>query len=549
MKKVYILIILLFIFFIPLSTSSNLMLGDYSAEPRINGRVNNVLLIDSLKEASINTYAYLIWHNKEYDWEDFNSFLPLAQENNINTYVYLAPPTEDCEEVLPYGCDFVSWGEEIARLSLQYPTLKGFIIDDFIAARNDLYFTREYTNNFIASSKEINSNLQFLPIIYYLNADIMDYIRDYKDLTDGIIFPYIGLDPERNLLNTNDEMDQIRKIDEILRYNNKIILFAYPWNQPSNEGDYIVLSKTIQVPENIEELDEILISFTISDDCNYLKPEGYHYIQLLIDDEIVWEEDVINKENIKDINLDIKNYLIGKREATISFRAIEKKRVGNFGVKISIINLKGIIDSYDFVKDSNSEWTAEILDPLEYNEDHKVVVMVYAAKLNTLDDIPSAEYVTDAIQIAIESFEEGLSSGVMLYALRKNNNPIYRSVRELYGSYNGENIVNPPPPIVPPEIPPENHNGGNNEKSFDIDTSSKNKESLTYPSCRSDNDCNEGEICKAKRGNYFYKQCQSPEDKNIEQNSGEIDSWALKLKNKIIEWFFKFLSNFNFQKT
>lgn len=546
MKRIATLI-LFFIIFIPLSSSSDaLMLGDYDAEPRMDGRVNNNLLIDSLKEASINTYAYLIWHNKEYDWEDFNSFLPLAQENNIDTYVYLVPPSEDCEEVLPYRCDFVQWGEEIARLSLTYPTLKGFIIDDFIAARNDIYLTREYTREFIVASKEINSDIKFFPIIYY--QDIIDYSRDYKDLTDGMIFPYVGLNPERNLRNTNDEIDQIRKIDEILKYNDKLILFTYPWDEPSNEGDYVSLSKTIQVPEDIENLNEVLLSFTISDDFRN-SVEGYHYIQLLVDDELVWEEDVSGRENVPHISLNLKDYLMGKEEATISFKAIEKKAVHNFGVKISIINLEGIINSYDFVEETNSEWSVDVINLLDHNEAHEVIVMIYASKISNLDDIPSTEYVIDATQIAIDSYEEGISSGVMMYGVRKdNNNQIYNSIKELYGSYTIENLVNPYLE-TPPETTGGGSGGGSSKKSINVDTSLNEEEPLTYPSCKTIEDCKEGEICKAKRGNYFYKQCQLSEDENIERNSKELDSFALKLKNKIMEWFFQLLNKFNFQKT
>lgn len=246
MKK-YILLVLILIISLEYSSASDLILGDYARPPRMDdGSVNNEELIILLKNASINTYAYLIWNkhpdrDAEIDWIKFNEFLPIAQENNIQVYAYLAPPTGGCDEVLPYRCDFTAWGREISRLSLRYSTLKGFIIDDFLGERNEYYLTREYTNTFISASKEINSEIRFFPIIYY--PEIIDYMRDYRDLADGIIYPYIGLDPVKNLNNVNDEMKFIRKVNDVLKYNNKIILFNYPMNQRSNEGDYASLSK------------------------------------------------------------------------------------------------------------------------------------------------------------------------------------------------------------------------------------------------------------------------------------------------------------------
>src|SRR3989344_4900612 len=442
MKITIIWTVLILAIFMNVIIVDGLILGDYAAPPRMNDNsVNNEELISSLKGASINTYAYLIWNkypdrNAEIDWIRFNEFLPLAQRDNIDVYAYLVPPSEGCEEVLPYRCDFVQWSEEIARLSLRYPVLKGFIIDDFLGLRNEYYLTRDYVSNFVTASKQINSNLKFFPIIYYY--EIIDYMRDYRDLTSGIIYPYVGLNPVPNLNSINDEMSNIRKINEILGYDNKIIFFTYPWNSRSYAGDYASLSKAIQVPGNINELNEVNISFDIGDDFLVPEPAGYHYIQLLVDDDVVWEKDVVEL-NMEKVNINLKNYLLGKQQAMISFRAIEKRAVYNFGVKISIINISGIVNSYDFIDDSNSRWTAEIINSLDYNEHHEVIVMVYS-DFWSFGYRPSPQYVRDAARVAIESSNQRLSSGVITYNLNKNRNyEGYRLISELYSLYTPRN--------------------------------------------------------------------------------------------------------------
>ena len=108
------------------------VLGDYDHELRgTNGRVNISLMVDRLLNASINTYAFLLWWHPTSDWEDFLLFVDAANRSNIDTFAYLVPPLENCENVLPYRCDFNAWGTAIANLSLKYHNLKGWVIDDF----------------------------------------------------------------------------------------------------------------------------------------------------------------------------------------------------------------------------------------------------------------------------------------------------------------------------------------------------------------------------------------------------------------------------------
>ena len=534
MGRIIFTALILFIFTALIPSSFGLVLGDYAAPPRLEDKsVNNELLVDFLKNESVNTYAYLIWdrfpdRDHEIDWIRFKEFLPLAQENKINVYAYLIPPTGRCETILPYECDFEAWGEEIANLSLQYSVLKGFIIDDFLGARNDKYFTREYTNNFITISKEINSELEFFPIVYY--QEIISYMKDYRDLSTGIIYPYIGMNPVRNLNDVSDEREFIENMNEILKYNGKIISFNYPWSSPSHQGDYAILSKTVNVPENIEELDEVNITFIIGDDFEG-GTSGYHYIQLLIDGEIVWEKDVANLTTEK-INLNLKNYIVEKQQATISFRAMEKRAVYNFGVNIHIININGIVNSYDFSSESNSNWGGNVVDSKNINDNHKLIVMIYANWLGGIGYKPSPEYILDATNIVIDAYNDGLSEGVILYALTKSNNDNgYNLIKELYFSYRNNILEDQLLEDNQPQNEPQNQvsgggsggGGGGSSRSSFIKKSGETEESKFVESqSSSDQD-------KKVESDDKIGEIKNNDKNNIKEN-------IVKILNKMLGW-------------
>ncbi|MBC7289646.1 MAG: hypothetical protein H5T86_16740, partial [Armatimonadetes bacterium] len=95
-------------------------IGDYNSELRgADGRVDCEQLVKQLQALGVNTYYWLIWH-AETDWDDLTRFLPLAREAGIDVWVYLVPPSEPPPSQ-PFGLDFVRWGQEIAKLSLQHP--------------------------------------------------------------------------------------------------------------------------------------------------------------------------------------------------------------------------------------------------------------------------------------------------------------------------------------------------------------------------------------------------------------------------------------------
>lgn len=370
------------------------ILADYDreireAEPRSDGirHVDTPATLARLREAHVTTYFYLVYHERT-DWADLErEFLPGAARAGIAVWVYLVPPSECCSE--PYRTDFVHWAREIARLSLRHPNLVGWIMDDF--ASNLTTFTPDYTRAMREAARQINPDLRFFPVLYHDDYG-EEFLAAYAPYVDGAIFPYtVNFDRFDEL---DDELDRITNrlepfdLDLVLMiYATKMSVAPYP---PSAEyvagalriglermrrrdilgvttyamakafeqeacgfahhlsltvpsetatraGDFVSASQTVR-------LDPDAARYTLrffEQDSYPIGTAGYHFKQLLVDGERIWESDVASDAALSWVeqSFDLTARLEGKSEATITFRLYDKKGVTNFGIRVSIAAL------------------------------------------------------------------------------------------------------------------------------------------------------------------------------------------------------------------
>lgn len=204
--------------------------GTYAQPPRLtNKRVDTKQLISQLKDLNANTYNWLIWQH-ETDWEDLQIFLPQALKNKIRVWVTVVPPSEgkprtkwDSE---PFRQDYVKWGEELAGLSLKYPNLVVYSIDDF--AHNLKLFTPQYLSKMRAAMSAINPGLQFVPCIYFRQAT-PSLAENISSHIDGILFPYMAWSGEKknNLINSKLVKNEVEKIREVFERKVPVFLDVY----------------------------------------------------------------------------------------------------------------------------------------------------------------------------------------------------------------------------------------------------------------------------------------------------------------------------------
>jgi hypothetical protein len=295
--------------------------ADYDAELRLaNGRVDTPLLARRLKELGVTTYYWLIAHAAT-DWDDLKLFLPEAARAHIEVWAYLVPPSESAPRYgtlypEPFRLDYSCWAEEIARLSSQYTNLTTWVIDDFY--ENQGLFTPKYVGEMQQRARQVNPRLAFFPLMYYgeLNRRCVD---DYRNVIDGVVAAY----PQGR-----DEIEHAWAIlnDSALAQPGEL---SFPHYIPSQAGDFVMVAQSAQVLPGAQHK----LRFRERDD--FTGPTaGYHFKQLLVNGKVLWEEDVAGVTNEwHQVEVDLADGMEGSNSVTVAFRLLDKKGVGNFGVR------------------------------------------------------------------------------------------------------------------------------------------------------------------------------------------------------------------------
>lgn len=202
--------------------------GTYSGVPRLpDGHVDRERLLRELLEQHCQTYSWLIWRGA-HDWEDLQAFLPTAREHHLRLWVTLVPPSESPPRNRnysePFRLDYEAWATEIAKLSLKEPALVGWSIDDFVWNAKDL--TAERMRRIVGGARAINPSLAFFPCCYFARTNA-EFIRDYGESFDGIIFPYRSESTKANLSDATRVAAEVRELRSRLGPDKAVVLMVY----------------------------------------------------------------------------------------------------------------------------------------------------------------------------------------------------------------------------------------------------------------------------------------------------------------------------------
>ncbi|GAA1570575.1 hypothetical protein GCM10009804_28730 [Kribbella hippodromi] len=398
--------------------------------PRADGfrHIDTPATIRRLKQLHATMYTFGIW-DKATDWDDLRlEFAPAAARAGIDIMVYLVPPSEcyrnpvrylDGRCSQPFDTDYVRWATELAKLSLKYPNVKSWGIDDFLVGSNGTLFTKDYLGQVRAAQKAVNPRLKWYVTMY--SWDITPKNADtIKDALDGVIYPYTGyvnssidptwLEPRLDsaldvlrprglslalLVYTGRFLDGMIHPDE--RYVADVLQRATPYladgrldgviaygapvridlQQPSwdywghtgkgrlslsvgnftstVDGSYAAASQEMVVTGNGPRS----ITFKQRDpDVGGL--QGYQFKQVLVDDKVVWQSDVEvdPKETWETTTVDLTAALQGKTSGKVTFRLFHQRGVGWWPLDWSIDDVTGrgvIVRNGGF--EQNRDWT------------------------------------------------------------------------------------------------------------------------------------------------------------------------------------------------
>jgi hypothetical protein len=151
------------------------LLGGYDNELRMeDGHFDSVNMTEKLIEGNMHFYNYLIGHTVD-DWNDLPGFLEETKDKNISVIVDLIPEWGWPPASEPFKNDFIRWGTELANLSLKYPHLIGYSIDDWGWDGAKLSSLSTITYNGIPAgvdsgrdaARAVNPNFKFYPTTYF----------------------------------------------------------------------------------------------------------------------------------------------------------------------------------------------------------------------------------------------------------------------------------------------------------------------------------------------------------------------------------------------
>ena len=108
---------------------------------------------------------------------------------------------------------------------------------------------------------------------------------------------------------------------------------AFPYDTRSRYGDY----GAIYQPIYAEEEGIAVISFKICDSYVLKESRGYHFKQALLNDVVIWEEDIAGDEGWEEVRIPV---TLNRGENTLAFRVYEKQSVGWFPVKVWLDDIK-----------------------------------------------------------------------------------------------------------------------------------------------------------------------------------------------------------------
>jgi hypothetical protein len=365
----------------------------------------------------------------------------MADEAGISVWVYLVPPSETAatHSQFPYSepfrLDYVRWAEEIAKLSLQHDNLVGYVIDDFWGNVNPRWFTPESIEEMVAAGRAINPDIKFYPLMYFRQIGAR-FARMLGPVVDGVVAAY---------------PDDREAVIEALRYLNDDYTLAphgtvtFPWDHPSRAGDrgFLTQTATVTDPENAS------LRFRFEDDFKG-PTAGYHFMQLRVDDTVVWQEDVAGPDE-GTAEVDLSDAVADRDQVTIALGIHDVKGVGNFGVSAAFteleaegLELKPIADEDAWTEDVRGDFVTALSPGVEGQGQFKLPLILMPSgsrgayeKRNNEEATP--ERIAAKYEMCLDLVREGRIEGVVSYCLNKSpGSEDFEAVRDVIEQFHAD---------------------------------------------------------------------------------------------------------------
>jgi hypothetical protein len=211
--------------------------------------IDTPAMIAKLVELGANTYIYGVWDSPTDWDDLRLEFAPTAARAGIDIWVYLVPPSETDRHggraSRPYVMDYLAWARACAELSVEQPNVKAWGIDDF--EFNQDTFTPDYVAQMRKIAQDINPDLAFYLCTYYHAATSAEFLGKYGPYLDLVLYPFLDGHQLNTVVadSVGPCLDEIRAA--VQPYDLGVVLLAYTgrfldaWNEPSPDYNAAVV--------------------------------------------------------------------------------------------------------------------------------------------------------------------------------------------------------------------------------------------------------------------------------------------------------------------
>lgn len=434
--------------------------------------------IARLRAAHVNTYSYMIFGygvnnaatGSDRDivaskvttalWNELPAFADAAAAAGIKVWVYLVPPSESyaggkgvpvgsrTSTYAPFHWDYQRWASEIGKVAQAHPNITGIAIDDFggNTAEWPSQYTFSFTPSYVAGMRSAARTsapwLELVPVLYYTQYSNMTSIStSYRPVVDGFIYPYAGVatDTGGNTSDASNAEYFTRITSSMVKCHagDGCLQLGVPGNTATSAGWYASVEQVVPVTTSATHH----LTFRTNDTwIQGRSGVGYHFLQVLVDGVVVWEQDVATYHGWDTYTVDLSSRLQGKTSTRLTLRLYEKAGVGNFPVSAWFDSLSSStlqITNPGF-EGSLSGWTrleARAFFDESWVPSRKFWLMPYASKLGYETAQPTAAYVGAVTGTGLTLAGEGVTNGTMVYVLPlSDRQDVFDAVAALYAA-------------------------------------------------------------------------------------------------------------------
>jgi hypothetical protein len=437
--------IIIFVFILPINAQSKPIIGDYSmfTESKYKGSIyiGSHIIADSvvkhLSELKANTYLWAI--EQPNAWADLANFLPKANRAGISVWVYLIPPSESSSGFPPYYIDYISWTNAIAKLSLRYSNLIGYVIDDFWYNTN-MYqpgslFSSAYITSMVNTGKAINPKLKFYPLLYswtFNNSASASYDTLFVDNLSSLIDGAVVAFPNEHEYASSDSVDIINTIS-FLNDQYFVLTVTYPPSHISTKGDYGYATQTCDITNHSD------ISIEIDyNTLNYLNDSTYHVLELRANNKVVWKKGFGSYGYFGDTVISLTSALTGVDICSLQLGIYNSTMVYNYPAYANYIvkNVTGLNYSYSAWK-SKVQGAYSVRIRKGNNQYHLPLIIMPSADstqyAKRYSDPATPANITNRISYA-GNFAPNKIEGIIIYDLNLLGGATFNLVKKVFSN-------------------------------------------------------------------------------------------------------------------